>query len=387
MIFTRTMAAVASRPGKSPRTLIMLLAFLLLVSCKTPFPKEPQKGDVKVIDGVEYVYGKNPKYMQTPQEPLYVWLRRDQYGPDTLDDFTFRSPVPTEKEQALKARLDKIEAEYNQKMGIPAQKAPPARPAAVPPSGTGSMASLQKTASVNPSPKLKRRVLVLPMSGATNAQSEQITERVTSRLITNLESTGVIICVDPKSIGFRGDVAQPGAMRHLDELHGIQAVVQATLFGTPASSSKKISFTVYNAETGLILRQLTGSAAFLAREQDATSNAERNKAVDLGIEPIAQDIVKSIVSLDWHARVASTEQGKIFINAGRLSGLEKGDILEVYASGGEVMDVATKTPLGKVKGDYRGEIEVVDLVGADASSARSRRGDKFAPTDLVYLKK
>ncbi len=381
-------AVIASRPGKGQRKLIMLLlAFLLLVSCKTPFPKEPQKGDVKVIDGVEYVYGKNPKYMQTLQEPLYVWLRRDQYGPDTLDDFAFRSPVPTEKEQALKARLDKLEAEYNQKMGIPAQKAPPARPAAVPATGTGSMASLQKPASVNPSPGLKRRVLVLPTSGATDPQSEQIAERVTSRLITNLESTGMIICVDPQSIGFRGDVAQPRAMRDLDELHGIQAVVQGSLFDSPAVSNKKISFTVYNAETGLILRQLTGSAAFLTRGQDATSNAERNKAIDLGIEPIAQDVVKPILSLDWHARVASTEQGKIFINAGRLSGLEKGDILEVYASGGEVMDAATKTPLGKMKGDYRGEIEVIEFVGTDASWAKSRRGDKFAPTDLVYLKK
>jgi len=387
MITTGNRTVTACRPGKSLRTLIMLLAFLLLVSCKTPFPKEPQKGDVKVIDGVEYVYGKNPKYMQTPQEPLYVWLRRDQYAPTGFDDFAFRSPVPTEKEEALKARLDKIEAEYNKQMGIPVQKAPPARPAGVPPTGAGSMTSLQKTASVNPSPKLKRRVLVLPMSGATAPQSEQIAERVTSRLIANLESTGMIICVDPQSVGFRGDVAQPRAMRDLDELHGIQAVVQGALVDAPAISSKKISFTVYNAETGLILRQLTGNAAFLTRGQDATSNAERDKAIDLGIEPIAQDVVKPILSLDWHARVASTEQGKIFINAGRLSGLEKGDALEVYASGGEIMDAATKTPLGKMKGDYRGEIEVVEFVGTDASWAKSRRGDKFAPTDLVYLKK
>jgi hypothetical protein len=70
-----------------------------------------------------------------------------------------------------------------------------------------------------------------------------------------------------------------------------------------------------------------------------------------------------------------------------LSGLEKGDTLEVYASGGEVMDAATKMPLGKVKGDYRGDIEVVEFVGADASWAKSMKGDKFAPTDLVYLKK
>jgi hypothetical protein len=387
MTDTDKKAVNSLRAKKSRHKLIILLAFLLLVSCKTPFPKEPQKGDVRVVDGVEYIYGKNPKYMLNPQEPLYVWLRRDQYGPDTLDDFAFRSPVPTEKEQALKARLDKIEAEYNRKMGIPVQKAPSPQSIAVPPTGTGSRASLQKPASINPAPKLKRRVLVLPMSGATTPQSVQVAERITGRLITNLEDTGMIICVDPQSVGFRGDIAQPGAMRELDDLHGIQAVVQGTFFDAPAGSGKKISFTVYNAETGLILRQLTGDASFLTREHDAASNAERNKAIDLGIEPIAQDVVKPILSLDWHARVASTERGKVFINAGRLSGLEKGDTLEVYASGGEVVDAATKMPLGKVKGDYRGEIEVVEFVGRDASWAKSMRGDKFAPTDLVYLKK
>ncbi|HVN24004.1 MAG TPA: hypothetical protein VMT71_08525 [Syntrophorhabdales bacterium] len=377
---------VGSRNGKRRRILIPLLALLLLVSCKTPFPPEPQKGDVRVIDGVEYIYGKNPKYMQNPQEPLYVWLRRDQYGPDTLDDFAFRAPVPSEKENALKARLDKLEAEYNKKMGIPSQPTPPKGSAAGSVS-TASIGGVARPGSINPAPKLKRRVLVLPMAGATDPQSQQIAERVTARLIVNLENTGVILCIDPQSIGFRGDVAQPTAMRGLDEVQGIQAVVQGTVFDTPGTANKKISFTIYNAETGLILRQLTGNGAFLTKEQGATSPAESNKVIDLGIEPIAQDIAKIISSLDWHARVASTQQGKIFINAGKLSGLERGDTLEVYASGGEVVDATTKTSLGKMKGDYRGEIEVVEFVGADASLARSKKGDKFAPTDLVYLGK
>ena len=52
----------------------------------------------------------------------------------------------------------------------------------------------------------------------------------------------------------------------------------------------------------------------------------------MGIEALTEEVLKSILSLDWHTRVASTEQGKIFINAGRLSGLEKGDALEVYCA-------------------------------------------------------
>ncbi len=41
--------------------------------------KEPQMGDIKVIDGIEYIYTRNRKYMLTPYEPPYVWVRKDQY--------------------------------------------------------------------------------------------------------------------------------------------------------------------------------------------------------------------------------------------------------------------------------------------------------------------
>jgi hypothetical protein len=111
------------------------------------------------------------------------------------------------------------------------------------------------------------------------------------------------------------------------------------------------------------------------------------EAVDLSIEPIAEDVLKSIISLDWHARIAATDQGRIFINAGRLSGLEKGDTLEVYAPGEQIIDAATKMPLGKLKGEYKGEVEIAELFGVDAAWAKPRRGDKFSPTDLVYLKR
>jgi hypothetical protein len=288
----------------------------------------------------------------------------------------------------MEARIAKIEAELK-KTQVPQQVAPPPpQPVLAPPTGTGSMASLPKAKPEFPSSsKLKRRVLVLPISGAADPKYEQVAEQVTKRLVANLERTGMIICLDPRAVGLRGNVAQPGTMKDLDELHGIQAIVQGTLFDTPAGSTTEISLTVYNAETGLILRQLSSKATLLTREQGVASDMDRIRAIDLGIEPIAEDALKSILALDWHARIASTEQGKILINAGKLSGLQKGDTLEVYAPGEQITDAATKMPLGKLKGAYKGEIEVTEFFGEDESWARSRKGEKFSSTDLVYLKR
>ena len=179
-------------------------------------------------------------------------------------------------------------------------------------------------------------------------------------------------------------------MKSLYDLYGIEAVVKGTLSDVYTSTSKmdgrddkevsfalsKISLDVYNTETGKILRQLTArNPFFLSRENgDMSPEKAKVKAIDLAIELIADDLLKSLLNLDWHARIASVEDDKVFLNAGRLSGLEKGDVLEVYAPGTQVIDKATSLALGRTRGAYKGDIEVVEVFGVDASWAKAGRG-------------
>ena len=137
-----------------------------------------------------------------------------------------------------------------------------------------------------------------------------------------------------------------------------------------------------------MLRQLSArNPFFLSRENgDMSSEKAKVKAIDLAIELIADDLLSSLLSLDWHARIASVEADRVFLNAGRLSGLEKGDMLEVYSPGTQVIDKTTNLPLGRTKGSYKGDIEVVEVFGVDASWAKITKAASFAPTDLVYLK-
>jgi len=111
------------------------------------------------------------------------------------------------------------------------------------------------------------------------------------------------------------------------------------------------------------------------------------RAIDLAIELIAEDVLRPILTLDWYARVGSLEEQTVFLTAGRLSGLEKGDVLEVYTPGHPIFDAKTQKPLGTTKGEFKGEVEVVELFGVDAASAKVKSGDQFAATDFVYLKK
>lgn len=361
--------------------------------------EKPSPGDIKVIDGVEYIYARNRRFMFSPYEPEYIWIRKDQYVAGPGENILTRGPS-TKEQQELEKRLAKIEEEMKKK-GLPPQMAYPSQMAYLPP-GMGYMTPLPMVTFNYPSPKMKRRVIVLPITDQTNYKDEQLGELATKRLISRLENTGTIICIDPNSVNLKGNLTGGQNLKSLNETFGIQAVLKGSLADVFTSTSKiegkddretsfavsKIAIDVYNTDTGVLMKQLSGrNPVFLSREKgDLSSEKAKIRAVDLSIEIIAEDLLKTVLSLDWHARIASIDKDKVYINAGRLSGLEKGGIIEVYAPGEEVIDPTTKVPLGRTKGNYKGELEVVELFGVDASWARIKKGSNFSATDLVYLK-
>jgi hypothetical protein len=356
-------------------------------------------GDVKVIDGVEYIYASNRRYMLTMNEPEYVWIRKDQYSPRIGENILTGGPAKKEREDTEK-RISKLEQDLRKK-GIAPQVAYPTQMAYLP--GSMSAPTMAIFSFNYPSPKMKRRIIVLPMADQTNYKEEGLGELATRRLVSRLESTGAIICVDPSTINGKQILIEPSALRPLNELYGIQAVLKGTLSDVYTSSSKiegkdeketsfamsRISVDVYNTDTGTLLKQFAGrNPISLTREKgDMSSEKAKIKAIDLAIEILAEDLLKSVLTLDWHARVASVEEGKVYVNAGRQSGLEKGSILEVYSPGEQIVDSKTNVPLGTIKGKYKGELEVSELFGVDASSAKVKKGSAFSATDLVYFQK
>ncbi len=403
--------------------LLVLLIVLVLVSCSWPFGKKtqnapvtsekgelvgqsdkPKPGDVRLVDGKEYIYAGNRKFGISPEEPQYKWVPKDEYAPGVFDSVAGRvtgQSAADKKERAeLQQRMAKLESDLNQKKNGPQATANSATGA--PPPSTRLVGYIQAPAIAYPSPKMKRRVLVLPLADTTNYKEEHLDEMTTKKLIGRLENSGAIIVVDSHTLNLSSDPSSPEVMKTLNELYGIQAVIKGTLSDVYATTSKieggsdkevsfalaKISLDIYDTETGKVLRQMSArNPFFLSRENgDMSSEKAKIKAVDLAIELIADDLLSKLLSLDWHARIASVETDKVFLNAGRLSGLQKGDILEVYSPGAQIVDKTTSLPLGKTKGIYKGDVEVVEVFGVDASWAKITKAASFAPTDLVYLK-
>lgn len=96
-------------------------------------------------------------------------------------------------------------------------------------------------------------------------------------------------------------------------------------------------------------------------------------------------IVQSVEKLSWEGRVALVKGDRIYLNAGRLSGLQIGDILKVTEEGEDVYDPDSGALLGKVPGRLKGTIEVVTYFGKDGAIGIVHSGSGFRENDRVEL--
>jgi hypothetical protein len=404
------------------KIIALFLVAILVAACSVPFSSkknadsekakadradvgsEPKPGDIKIVDGIEYIYAKNRRYLSSPYEPEYVWYRKDQYSPSLFD--TLKTGVSgeskKEKEQ-LEKRLAKLEDDLKRKNTTTVQGSPlyVTQNGALP--GVPYVAAATTPSFAFPSPKMKRKIIFLPLVDQTNYKDEHLDELATKRIISRLESTQTVVCVDPATLNVKGDLLSPAVLKDLSDVYGIQAVVRGSLSDVFTTTSRtdgreereismalaKISIDIYNTETGRVLRQLSARNPFsLTRERgEIAPEKAKVKAIDLAIELLADDLLKVVLNLDWHARIANIESEKIFVDAGRSSGLEKGDTLEVFAPGETVIDKTTGLPLGKTRGAFKGELEIQEIFGVDAAWGKAKKGGSFSPTDLVYLKK
>ncbi len=105
------------------------------------------------------------------------------------------------------------------------------------------------------------------------------------------------------------------------------------------------------------------------------------KALKSTIRPMAQSIDK----LSWEGRVALVKGDQYYINAGRLSGLQIGDILKVTEESEEVYDPDSGVFIGHVPGRMKGTVELVSYFGKDGAIAVLHSGAGINENDRIEL--
>lgn len=125
------------------------------------------------------------------------------------------------------------------------------------------------------------------------------------------------------------------------------------------------------------------------QEASEENLAYRQELLRYSVKSAARKFVPSVIrvgsKLDWLGRVAKIIGTRMYINAGRESGINLGDILKVITEGQEVYDPESGAMIGMSPGEVKGTLEVVDFFGVDGAVCILHSGGSVTEGDFVQL--
>lgn len=225
--------------------------------------------------------------------------------------------------------------------------------------------------------------MIIPTDATTEMSSEDLVsgERVrVAQVIREGRRLGVAVMIIGRisKIVFRQKGEAVGLLRQKSSIAAVDLElkvfdvqagreIMAVGKGGEAESSSVVAFEEKNLESPEFRSELTQLAA-------------RNAVVKL-----IPDVVRSIEKLTWGGRVAKVQGTRVYVNAGRSSGLVSGDILKVLTPGEDIYDPATGAFLGRTPGQLKGTLEVIDFLGTDGAICDVHTGANFQEGDSVQL--
>ena len=89
--------------------------------------------------------------------------------------------------------------------------------------------------------------------------------------------------------------------------------------------------------------------------------------------------------LGWSGRILKTEGSRIYLNSGRRTGLQVGDVLKVIESPRDIFDPQSGKFVGQAPGRVKGTLKLIQYFGIDGAVAVLQSGGGILPGDRVEL--
>jgi hypothetical protein len=367
---------------------ILLFTLSLSLSCSTPswFPlkkgpphkakmKELLNKEVVLIDGEEYVKVTNPKGSEGTGQSPYLYVPVNEYLSKRETFVTSISPssattkgTSTSTSQPLRDSVEKEVFLISHSSSMPQE--------------------------------LKRKVVLTYFDDQSTQADETYGDWMAEKLAKEVSQRSQrILFIDYQLVkeflekgGYvLSDLETPKVLRLLDEAFGIQALVVGHLSGPYVFTTKtikdrdeiakailKVETSIVDTLSGKTLKTLSATNPVTASREKGSYSEEKAKvkAIDLAISDLSKVLTRELDSLDWFCRVAKVEGEDIYINAGRLTGLRIGDVVEVFRSG----DLDERR-------EQKGKIQISSFFGIDASMGRLIDGKRPDVNDILRLAK
>ena len=371
-----------------PHIFILSFVFLLVFGCSTPawFPIQPGPSykakmkelldkEVVIIDKEEYVKVLNPGFSEVKDQPKYIYVPVNEY-------------------------LSKKETFSTSPVQVEGSKKEPSAALATPSSSLSEAETLIVSPSKPMLPRLKKKVLIVYFDDRTAQGEEVLGDWVAEKLITEVNRRTVQILfadyqmvkefLTNKGIALK-DLETSRGLQTLNEVFGVHALVVGELSGPyifttkttkdqegTASAIIKIDMRLVDAFTGKTLKSLSANNPIIAASEKGSFSEEKAKikAIDVTIASLGRSLAKELDGMDWFCRIAKVEGEEVYLNAGRLTGLQVGDVMEMFRPGGS----------GE-PGEGNGKIRISAFIGIDASMGRLIQGKNPDVNDILKLAK
>jgi hypothetical protein len=264
---------------------------------------------------------------------------------------------------------------------------------------------------------VKKKVALLPFFNESPFESEDLEVNATEELRQELSRTGEFM-IEPSShkiFGSSKEVYVGGGMKLVQltrqaKIAGINFVIFGRVIDarvreksdeigivrqTKSYTESKVEVRVFDVNAGkeIFTETLQGYAddstyRFFASDREDYLSYRRDLiryAVRVAVRKSIPKVIELASKLDWVGRVAKIIGSKIYLNAGRESGINIGDILKIITEGTEIYDPESGALIGMSKGDMKGTIEIVDYFGSDGSIAILHSGGQVLEGDFVQL--
>ena len=263
----------------------------------------------------------------------------------------------------------------------------------------------------------RKRVMILPFLDVSDKRPQSLRDRARAAFITDLNRTGDLIALDSSDIKIDLSKSMEGGQYKLSELAkaaqavGVNAVLEgriqdirikrkadnvgivrhlATEFEVvvqvrmaTARTGKEIFNTVKTVtleEQGTRVGERVETDKFLQNNPDMIEVLVKDAFLDF-----TPQIIGALERVSWEGRIAAINGDRIYLNVGKVSGLQVGDLLKVTEDGDDVYDPESGSHIGRVPGRLKGTLEVISYFGNDGSIAIVHSGSGFKENDRVEL--
>ena len=263
----------------------------------------------------------------------------------------------------------------------------------------------------------RKRVIVLPFVDSGVTRTPAAAQAARDALVRALRATGEFVIVatadfprDPAQFLKNGEYDLE-AMAKLAQNAGLAAVIEGRVVEIKAKRmgdavglvrqvraqmDATVQVRMASAKTGHVILDEMRSATI---ESSVTRLAERSfsdryleedpklveDAVAKAVRTTVPKIAQSLDKLNWEGRVALVKGERLYLNAGRISGIQIGDILKVTDDGEDVYDPESGSLIGKVPGRLKGTVEVISYFGKDGAVAVVHSGSGFKENDAIEI--